>query len=300
ALTSPGMVTGALWSDYNNDGWSDLILVGEWMPVRIFENQQGRLKQKTDLPELAKSNGWWCSIFPVDIDTDGDVDYMLGNIGSNMQFGASIEKPVELYAGDFNHDGVVDPLLNYYIDNTSYPFATRDELLDQMSTLRKKFVKYEDYAGATIHDIVPDDELQKASRLSAYNFTSCWLENKDGKQFNLHSLPDLAQLSPVNAFVFDDFTGDGKKEIIAAGNFYPFKPQLGRSDAGYGLVMRWENGLKTSNTMLSDVWLSGDIRDMGVLNFKSGMKRVLISRNNDKPALFSIASEAGAGTVVRK
>src|SRR5690606_34943538 len=129
-------------------------------------------------------------------------------------------------------DGVVDPLLNYYIDNTSYPLATRDELLDQMSTLRKKFVKYEDYAGATIHDIVPDDALQKASRLSAYNFASCWLENDGSQQFNLHSSPDLAQLTPINGFVFDDFTGNRKNEIIAAGNFYPYKPQLGRSDAG--------------------------------------------------------------------
>ncbi len=291
-LSNPGMVTSALWTDYNNDDWPDLILVGEWMPVRIFENQQGHLKEKTDLPALEKSNGWWCTIFPADIDADGDIDYLLGNSGTNMQFRASIEKPVELYAGDFNHDGVVDPLLNYYIDNTSYPLATRDELLDQMSTLRKKFVKYEDYAGATIHDIVPDDALQKASRFSAYNFASCWLENDGGQQFNLHSLPDLAQLSPINGFVFDDFAGNGKNEIIAAGNFYPYKPQLGRSDAGYGLVMRWENGLKTSNTTLSDVWLSGDIRDVKVLNFKSGVKRVLVSRNNDKPALFSISAEA--------
>ncbi len=298
-LSSPGMVTSALWTDYNNDGWPDLILVGEWMPVRLFENQQGHLKEKTDLPGLEKSNGWWCSIFPADIDADGDMDYLLGNAGTNMQFRASIEKPVELYAGDFNHDGVVDPLLNYYIDDTSYPLATRDELLDQMSTLRKKFVKYEDYASATIHDIVADDALQKASRLSAYNFASCWLENKGGQQFSLHALPDLAQLSPINGFVFDDFTGTGKNEVIAAGNFYPFKPQLGRSDAGYGLVMRWENGLKTSNTTLSDVWLSGDIRDVKVLNFKSGVKRVLVSRNNDKPALFAISPEVGTGTVVR-
>ncbi len=298
ALTTPGMVTSAQWSDYNNDGWSDLILVGEWMPVRIFENQKGKLKERTDSPGLAHSNGWWCSIYSADVDGDGDMDYLLGNAGTNMQFRASPEKPVELYAGDFNHDGVVDPLLNYYIDDTSYPLATRDELLDQMSTLRKKFVKYEDYADATIRDIVPDDELEKSSRLSAYTFSSCWLENQDGRQFTLHALPDLAQLSPINGFVFDDFTGDGEKEVIAAGNFYPFKPQLGRSDAGFGLVMRWENGLKTSNSTLSDRWLSGDIRDIDVLNFRSGVKRVLVSRNNDGPTLYSISSEFGTGTVV--
>src|SRR5690606_21783318 len=131
ALTSPAMVTCARFSDYNGDGWPDLILAGEWMPVRIFENREGTLTERSDFQALQRSNGWWCSILPADVDQDGDIDFLLGNAGTNMQFRASPDEPIELFAADFNHDGAVDPLVNYYIQGRSYPLATRDELLDQ-------------------------------------------------------------------------------------------------------------------------------------------------------------------------
>ena len=298
ALSSPGMVTCALWTDYNKDTWPDLIVAGEWMPVRIFENLKGELREK-NFTGLEKSNGWWCSISAADVDSDGDQDFLLGNAGTNMQFQASPETPIELYAGDFNKDGVLDPLLNYYIQGQSYPLATRDELLDQMSTLRKKFVKYEDYADATIVDIVSDEQLEKTQKFSVYNLKSSWMENVDGNDFTLHALPDVAQMSPINGFIHDDFTGDDKKEIIAAGNFYPFKPQLGRSDASVGVVLHYENGLRNTNGALTQVWLTGDIRQIDVLRFRSGISRVLVSRNNDKASLYSIAPKENSKVVVQ-
>lgn len=287
-LSSPGMVTSAIWTDYNRDSWPDLIVAGEWMPIKIFENQKGTLVDRKDIPALDKSEGWWCSVFPADIDGDGDLDYLLGNAGTNMQFRATPEEPLQLFAGDFNDDGVVDPVLNYYIQGKSYPLATRDELLDQVATLKKKFVKYEDYAGATMQDIATEDQLKKAHQFNAYTLESSWLENVDGQQFRLHALPALAQLSSMNGFVYDDFDADGGKEIIGAGNFYPFKPQLGRSDASFGVVLTYDNGIRSKTSILTDLWLSGDIRDIQVLKFKSGIKRILVSRNDGKPGLYSI------------
>ena len=149
ALASPGMVTCAVWTDYNQDAWPDLIITGEWMPIRIFENRKGQLAE-INIPSLGKSNGWWCSILPADLDGDGDLDYLLGNAGTNMQFKASSDRPVEMYAGDFNQDGVLDPLVNYFIQGKSYPLATRDELLDQVNSLKKKFIKYEEIGRAHV------------------------------------------------------------------------------------------------------------------------------------------------------
>ena len=296
-LSAPGMVTSAVWTDYNNDTWPDLVLAGEWMAVTMFENQKGKLVQRDDLAALNKSQGWWSSIAPFDIDSDGDTDYLLGNAGTNMQFKASEEKPVELYAGDFNGDGVLDPVLSYYIGGKSYPLATRDELLDQVSTLKKKFVSYEDYSSATIADIASEEQLEKAHLFKAHTFKSSWIENVDGAQFKLHALPAQAQISSINGFILGDFTGDAKTEIIAAGNFYPFKPQLGRSDASTGLMLHYDNGLQIDQGVLAKVWLTGDIRDMEVLNFKSGVKRILVSRNNDKPGLFQVVKPGRAQVV---
>jgi hypothetical protein len=296
-LASPGMVTSAVWTDFNGDDWPDLILAGEWMPIMVFQNNRGKLEPSNG-KGLDKSNGWWTSIAAADIDSDGDTDYLLGNAGTNMQFKASVDQPLELVAGDFNQDGVLDPLITYYVQGESYPLATRDELLDQMSSLRKKFVKYEDYAGARIGDIVTNEQLDKSLRFSTYHLESSWIENIEGKDFTLHALPDMAQLSCINGFVIEDFTGDNVPEIIAAGNFYPFKPQLGRSDASYGLVMKYENGLKCPSAVLSNVWLGGDIRQIEVLKFTSG-QRVVISRNNDTPGVYAIAPKDNPKVVVR-
>ena len=297
-LSSPGMVTCAAWSDYNNDTWPDLIVAGEWMSLRIFENQQGNLEE-ADIPALDKSQGWWCAIASADIDEDGDVDYLLGNAGTNMQFKASEDEPIELFAGDFNQDGVLDPVVNYYIQGKSFPLASRDELLEQVSSLKKKFIKYEDYSTATMEQIGSPEQLKKAYKFKAYNLKSSWLENIEGKDFKLHSLPDLAQISAINGFVYDDFSGDGEEEIIGAGNFYPFKPQLGRSDASMGMVLNYDGAVKAPTNVLSNLWLAGDIRQIDVLNFRSGAKRILVSRNNDKPGLYSISKKTNTKVVVR-
>jgi hypothetical protein len=285
-LANPGMVTSALWTDYNSDSWPDLIIAGEWMPILIFENQKGTLVER-DFPGLRNSNGWWTTIFPADVDDDGDVDYLVGNAGTNLQFKASLEEPVQLFAGDFNDDGTLDPILCYYIQGKSYPMASRDELLDQMTSLRKKFITYADYADATIHDIAPAALLEKAYRRDAYRLESVWIENK-GSDFEVHLLPDVAQFSAINGFLFDDFDGDGAREILAAGNFFPYKPQLGRCDASTGVVLTYDGRAGFTCAVQANVWLTGDIRGMALVRCSNGTRRVIVSRNDDHAGVFAV------------
>ncbi|MGC3944092.1 MAG: VCBS repeat-containing protein [Chryseolinea sp.] len=287
-LGSVGMVTAAVWSDFNNDSWPDLIIAGEWMPIRIFINNGGKLTEYTG-NELLKSNGWWTAVAQADVDGDGDTDFLFGNAGANTQFKASLSNPVQLFAGDFNQDNVIDPILCYQIGDKNYPLATRDELLDQMSSMRKKYTRYEDYASATISDVLTPEQLEKSYKFEAFVLESIWLENVDGKTFRIHKLPALAQLSSTNAFV--QLPSEvAQSSLLLAGNFYSTKPQLGRNDASFGMALRYEDGtLKVNDGVLSNVWLTGDIRDMALLRFKDGSIRLVVSRNNDSASVFEFS-----------
>ena len=179
--------------------------------------------------------------------------------------------------------------MTYFIGDKSYPLASRDELLDQISSLRKKFIKYEDYSDATLQDIGSEEQLEKSYRFKATMLQSSWLENIEGKDFTLRPLPELAQLSSVNGFLFENLDDKDDKELLIAGNFFPFKPQLGRNDASMGLILKYRNGeINVEKGMRSQVWLSGDVRDIAVLHFKNGIKRIVVSRNNDRASVLSL------------
>ena len=284
SLLHPGMVTGAIWSDFNQDNRPDLILVGEWMPVSLFQNTEGQLKP-VDMPGLKDSEGWWSVVQLADIDGDGDDDYFLGNAGENNPFKASPTQPVELYAGDFNNDGLTDPLLCYYVQGKSYPYHLRDELLGHMGSLQSRFPEYRDYANATIDQLADKAALDNALKLKATILASCWLENT-GTDMVLHKLPAQVQYSYANAFLFDDFDGDGKNEMITAGNFYGFKPQTGRFDASVGSVMEYTEGSLVIKQGATPLWLTGDVRDMTVMKFNNGDKRLIVSRNNNEVSVY--------------
>lgn len=285
-ISLAGMVSDAVWQDINDDQWPDLILVGEFMPIRIFVNKSGTyFEEETKAFGLEKSNGWWSKIVAVDVDADGDTDFLLGNAGTNLQFRASEDEPLELFVKDINNDGGPDPFLTYYIQGQSYPVATMDEAIDQVRPLRKKFIHYETYADATIQDVMGDDYRNGALHLSIFTLKSSWLENASGK-LHLKPLPDAVQVSMLNGFVVDDVDGDQHPEVLCVGNFYPYKVDWGRSDAFAGAWLRFKDGQVQLHYTTEKLGITGDVRDAHQVR-SPGKRRIVVSKNNEAPMIYS-------------
>jgi enediyne biosynthesis protein E4 len=235
-LSTIGMVTDAAWIDVNKDGWMDLVVVGEFMPVQVFINQEGKgFENETDNYFEEPLHGMWSSLAVGDFDGDGDLDIILGNFGLNSQLQASPEMPIELVYGDFDENGSIDPILTQYIQGKSYPFMSRDELLDQMYSMRSKFTDYASFANASLSDVLSKDQLKKAKSLKADELRTLYLENKN-KSFKVHKLPIEAQFAPVYAISVMDFNRDGHLDFILGGNQNATRLRLGVMDANFGQV----------------------------------------------------------------
>jgi len=264
--------------------------VGEWMPVTILKNDKGKLRD-INQSELKNTSGWWSTIEADDLDEDGDVDFLLGNAGLNTQFQASVDKPMTYYVQDINKDGEFDPILSYYIQGESYPLPSRDDLLRQVNSLRKEYTTYDKYAKATTKDLLKAGNVSNSGILEINNLRSSYLENSGGGEFELKNLPAMAQFSMINSFIHGDFTGDGSENIIAAGNFFPYRVSLGRSDASMGVLLNIKNNKILSDDKNYKLWLTGDIRDMEIMQFKNGVERIVVSRNNDHAGLYKFSRE---------
>ena len=227
-----GMVTDAIWTDVNGDDYQDLVVVGEFMPVKVFINQKGRLVDETKNYFNQEYTGLWNKIMAVDFDKDGDLDLIVGNIGLNTQMKANENEPLSLIYKDFDGNGSVDMFLNFYIQGKNYPNVTRDELLSQIIATRKKFPSYESYSEAQMSDIFSPQQLQDAKTLKANHLETTYFENKRGK-FIARPLPMEAQFSPVYAMTVLDYDKDGNLDMILAGNDSGLKLRLGRVDANY-------------------------------------------------------------------
>ena len=242
ALQNIGMVSDAIWSDVDNDGQPDLILVGEWMPVTILKNEHGKFVPIKS--NLLSEIGWWNSITAADLDNDGDMDYIIGNFGMNGFLKPSTQFPIKAYGKDFDNNGSFDAVFSTYLpspltgDMKEYPIASRDELIKEINSMRKKFPNYSSYAKSEMKDIFDEKELQEALKLSANNFHSCWIENLGNMKFALHPLPDQAQFAPIYGIAVNDFNQDGNIDIALNGNEFSMSPPLGRYDALNGLVLQ--------------------------------------------------------------
>jgi enediyne biosynthesis protein E4 len=264
-LRDIGMVCDALWTDFDNDGWVDLIVVGEWMPITLFKNEHGKLVNVTAQSGLSSEIGWWNSITAGDFDNDGDIDYIVGNLGLNSFYRADKEHPLGIYAKDFDGNQSLDAIITAWLPDEDgirkeFPVASRDEIMKQLPGLKKKFLTYKEYGRAKFSDLFSKEELQGALVKHANNFSSCYLENLGNGKFRMHALPAMAQLAPIYGMVTDDFNQDGNLDIALSGNDYGTEVGTGRYDAMNGLVLLGDGkGNFTPQTILqSGLYIPGD------------------------------------------
>src|SRR6266487_1811149 len=282
-----GVQTCALpisWIDYDHDGRLDLIVTGERMAVRVFHNENGRLVDRTVEAGLAGTEGWWNSVTVADLNGDGRPDLVLGNLGLNSYLRASPAEPARMYVADFGHNGTLEQVLTVYKQGVSYPVAGRDELLGLIPPRRSRYPSYASFGAARVEDIFPAAELAQATVRQARVFASSVALNNGNGTFTLVPLPVEAQFAPIRAALAEDFDGDGRTDLLVAGNDYGFPPVLGRQDAGYGLLLRGTgNGrFEAVDMERSGVAIDGQVRHLRWLRRADGSRVIIAARNNDK------------------
>jgi hypothetical protein len=272
-----GMITDAIFIDINKNGYEDLVIVGEFMGIEVFENQKGNFKKLKDSP-LSQVKGWFKTIEKSDLDNDGDLDLILGNHGLNSRFKANVKHPIKLFLNDFDNNGFLDPILSFTAENgKNYPYALRHDLLDQLKYLNKKFPDYESFKSATIEDIFTKEQLKQSTILEVNTLSSIILINQGGFKFKIQELPTETQFSPVYAIATADFDKDGDQDILLGGNLNGVKPEFGKYDASFGNYLEnlGNNKFKFHQTG-KGLKVKGQIRDIKILNNK-----VFITKNND-------------------
>lgn len=284
-----GMITDAVFADINKDSWPDLIVAGEFMPIRVFINEQGkRFKEETrtwfDVPE----KGFWQKIELADFDHDGNPDLIAGNFGVNSQLKCSGKEPIELRYKDFDNNGSVDPILTYYIQGKSYPFASCDEMLSQLPNLRKKFPTYSSYSEATINDIFSPEDLKNATVLSANDLETSYFRNT-GNKFVKQKLPVEAQFAPVYAIEVFDYNNDGNPDFIIGGNQNPNCVRLGVIDANYGQLYEGDGkgNFRYIPQKQTGLALTGDVKSLKVITVNRN-RYLLVGINNSGVATYKI------------
>ncbi|HYG17645.1 MAG TPA: VCBS repeat-containing protein [Ohtaekwangia sp.] len=279
-----GMITDAAWMDLNNDNKPDLVIVGEWMPISLYINEDGKFVDRTRQFIRDDTRGWWNCIRTADLDNDGDLDIVAGNFGMNNQFKPSSSKPVTLYYGDYDENGSIDPVMCYFIGDKSYPLATRDELIDQVPAFRKKFPDYGAYMEATISDILTADQLNKSTILTASTFTSSYLLNEGGF-FTLRPLPDEAQIAPIHAVQVMDANGDGSLDLVTGGNLSAARSRFGKAAGNFGDILLGDGsgGFSFLPSLQGGLSIRGDVRAI-----VRDDRRLIFSLNDARPVVYRL------------
>ncbi|MFP4290878.1 MAG: VCBS repeat-containing protein [Cyclobacteriaceae bacterium] len=288
-LENIGLVTSALWSDYNGDGRPDLVIAGEWMPITFFRNEGDSFSDVTAESGLSAESGWWNSLIAADFDKDGDMDYVAGNLGLNSKFHASAQEPVSLYAKDFDNNQTVDPIISYYVMGEEFPLATRDDLIGQLVEMRRRFPRYLMYGQASFSDIFSEKDLEGAYVLKARNMASSYIENLGNGKFSMQALPQKAQFAPAFGMLAEDVNQDGHLDLMMVGNSYASEAHQGRYDAGIGnlLLGNGQGGFVAAPVQQSGFFVNTDAKALVRFFDEEQQPHYLVSSNADSLKLFS-------------
>jgi hypothetical protein len=291
ALEEVGMVTDAIWTDFDEDGWTDLIVVGEWMSPRFFQNQNGVLTDVTDKMINQPLNGLWQTIIPFDINGDGKMDYLLGNWGLNTKFTAKESHPLKMYYSDFDDNGSTETVLAYEKEGKYYTVAGLDELGSQMSFLKRKFTSYQAFAGKTLEGIFDEGRLADAKLFTVDQLASGYLLNNDG-YFTFTAFAAPLQMAPVRAFLPFDFNGDGQEEVLVGGNYFGVSPYHGRFGSLSGNIITSEGEI-VEGDRLGLNFTQKAVRGLDIVNFQ-GIPYLLVTFNDEKAEVYKLRSGPGA------
>ena len=290
-LQNLGMVTDALWTDFDNDGKVDLVLTGEWMPVTFLKNTGSSFVLVNNTTGISQHLGWWNSIVSGDFDNDGDIDYVVGNLGLNSNYCATATEPMMLYAKDLDNNGSLDAMIFCYLKATDgsrkpFPMNTKDDLASQLVSIRKKYPTYKSYGMASMDDLWSEKDKQGAIKKVANDLQSSYIENKGNGKFEIRPLPLEAQAAPIYGMMSEDVDGDGNLDLLLVGNDYGMEPYSGRHDAFNGLVLKGDGkgNFKSLPVAESGFFVKGDAKGLARLH-TAGNEDVLIATQNQDSLL---------------
>jgi enediyne biosynthesis protein E4 len=294
-LAEIGLVSSALWTDFDGDGRPDLVLVGEWMPLTFFRNEGGRFTDVTASTGLGATEGWWNSIVAGDFNNSGRTDYIVGNLGLNSRFRASEREPVRVHAADFDRNGTIDAVLSHFIQGRSYPIASRDRVVEQMMAMEFRFPRYLDYARVTLEEMLSEQERASAHVARSVTFASAFLENLGDGRFELRPLPLPAQKAPAFGMLAGDFDGDGNLDVLMVGNSYAAEPQIGRYAASTGSLLLGDGrgGFRHLGGTESGFLVDGDAKAIAEVMVGGARSLLLVTQNDDALRVFTRSGEPG-------